>query len=205
MALDNASAARVPDAQALSEASKLTVYDSSGKEVEFGSLFRDRKTILVFIRHFFCGSCQQYVMQLASVRKDALEQAGAQIVIIGCGEWSLIKNYCDITGFSGGMYADPSRALYRALGLIQNLDRTPAGKDKRSYLSQSYVGNVMKSIWNGPLKNPQHIGKQGNITQLGADFILGPGVECTFASRMQHTEDHVEVADLMKQAGVAYP
>ena len=37
---------------------------------------------------------QQYVMQLASVRKDALEAANTRLVIIGCGDWKLIKNYC---------------------------------------------------------------------------------------------------------------
>ncbi|OCH90542.1 hypothetical protein OBBRIDRAFT_730608 [Obba rivulosa] len=193
----------------LSDASKLSVYDNSGKQVEFGTLFHDQKTVVVFIRHFFCGVCfilaRQYVMQLAGVRKDALDQAGVKIVIVGCGEWSLIKNYCEATGFTGEMYADPSRALYRTFGLIQNLDLTPAGTEKRSYLSKSFLGNVVKSIWNGPLKNPQHIGKQGNITQLGADFVLGPGQECTFVWRMQHTEDHMEVADLMKEAGVAHP
>ncbi|EMD31125.1 hypothetical protein CERSUDRAFT_69555 [Gelatoporia subvermispora B] len=190
------------DAETLAEASKLTVYDGFGNQVEFGSLFRDKKTVVVFIRHFFCG---QYVMQLASVPKESLEQAGVKVVIVGCGEWSLIKNYCETTGYAGELYADPSRALYRTLGLIENLNITPAGEEKRSYLTRSLLGNVMKSIWNGPLKSPQHIGKQGNISQLGADYILGPGQECTFASRMQHTEDHVEVAELMKHAGVTYP
>ena len=33
-------------------------------------------------------------MQLASVRKDALEEANTRLVIIGCGDWKLIKNYC---------------------------------------------------------------------------------------------------------------
>lgn len=37
--------------------------------------------------------CQQYVSQLASVRQDALKDAGAKIVVIGCGEWKLIENY----------------------------------------------------------------------------------------------------------------
>ena len=33
-------------------------------------------------------------MQLASVRKDALEEANTRLVVIGCGDWKLIKNYC---------------------------------------------------------------------------------------------------------------
>lgn len=43
------------------------------------------------------------------------------------------------------------------------------------------------------LHNPSHIGKQGNFSQLGGEFILGPGLECSFASRMQHTEDRTSL------------
>jgi len=55
------------------------------------------------------------------------------------------------------------------------------------------------------LKNPLHIGKQGHFAQLGGEFIFGKDGECKFASRMKHTEDHTEVADLMQKAGVEYP
>ncbi|KAI0362497.1 hypothetical protein OH77DRAFT_1416770 [Trametes cingulata] len=195
----------LPSPEAIQKAAALNVFDESGKEVTFGSLFKDQKTIVVFIRHFFCGSCQQYVMQLASVRKEALDEAKTRLVVIGCGDWKLIKTYCENTGFSYPMYADPSRALYNTFGLVESLDLTPAGQAKRSYLGRSFLGNVVKSIWVGPVKHPQFIGKQGNISQLGGDFIFGPGETCSYVSRMKHTEDHVEVADLMKEAGVAYP
>jgi hypothetical protein len=41
------------------------------------------------------------------------------------------------------------------------------------------------SLQRGPFKNPSHIGKQGNISQLGGDFILGPGMH--FSHPNQHT------------------
>lgn len=120
---------------------------------------------------------QQYVIQLASVRKEALEQANTRLVVIGCGDWKLIKNYCGeqnsevgspaaqllnlpryplatwtndrtgLTDFKGGMYADPSRKLYHTFGLIETLDRTPAGQEKRSYLGKSVISNILASIW----------------------------------------------------------
>ncbi|KAI8989771.1 AhpC/TSA antioxidant enzyme-domain-containing protein [Trametes punicea] len=195
----------LPSPEILAKAAQLKVYDQGGNEVTFGSLIQDQKTIVVFIRHFFCGSCQQFVVQLASVRKEALEQANARLVVVGCGDWKLIKSYCETTGYPYAIYADPSRSLYTTFGLIESLERTPAGQPKRSYIGKGFLGNVVKSIWDGPLKNPQFIGKQGNISQLGGDFIFGPGETCSYASRMKHTEDHVEVADLMKEAGVAYP
>ncbi|KAH8099864.1 AhpC/TSA antioxidant enzyme-domain-containing protein [Cristinia sonorae] len=194
------------DATTLEQAAKLNVLDSVGQQVPFGSLIEGGNgTIVVFIRHFFCGSCQAYVAQLASVKAEALEKAGKKIVIIGCGDYQPIKNYGETTGYKGPIYADPSRALFNVFGLIQNLETTPKGEQKKSYLTKSYLGNVLSSIWQGPLKSPHHLGKQGNISQLGGDFVFNQDGQCTFASRMKHTEDHVEVADLMREAGVEYP
>ncbi|KZT73400.1 hypothetical protein DAEQUDRAFT_703823 [Daedalea quercina L-15889] len=193
----------VPSTQDVAEATKLIVYDSQGNSIEFGNLIRHQKTVVVFIRHFFCGSCQQYVMQLALVPPESLQQAGARLVVIGCGEWQPIQNYCETTGFKGEMYADPSRALYKIFGLAENLDGTPTGEERRSYLTKGVLSNAVQSTWKA-LKVPRLIGKQGKISQLGGDFIFGPGETCSFASRMHHTEDHVEVGDLMRAAGLAY-
>ena len=86
--------------------------------------------------------------QLASVKQEALDNADLQLVIVGCGEWQPIKNYADNTGFKGPIYADPSRALYRHFGLGENLNTTPAGQEKKSYLAgMSMIGNVFSSIW----------------------------------------------------------
>ncbi|KAF8167139.1 AhpC/TSA antioxidant enzyme-domain-containing protein [Crassisporium funariophilum] len=195
----------VPDAKTIVEASELEVFDSKGDKVKFGSIFEEGKTVVVFIRHFFCGACQAYVEQLATVPKAALEEAVTRIVIIGCGEWDPIAMYAETTKFEGPIYADPTRTLYRALGMnIENMAGTPAGEKKPSYLILSSFSNAMQSIWRGPLKNPNLIGKQGNMSQLGGDFVLGPGPTCSFASRMRNSEDHVEVADLMKEAGVSF-
>ncbi|GJE89554.1 AhpC/TSA antioxidant enzyme family protein [Phanerochaete sordida] len=196
----------IPDESTVAKAAELSVFDSTGSQVKFGDLFKDKKTIVVFIRHFFCGSCQAYVSQLASVKQEALDAAGVQLVVVGCGSHEPIANYASLTGFrAGAIYADPARALFRLFGFPENLALTPAGEQRKSYLAgRSFIGNALSSIWNG-LKAPHHLGKQGNLSQLGGEFIFGPGNQCTYASRMKHTEDHIEVADLMKEAGVEYP
>ncbi|CAL1693844.1 unnamed protein product [Somion occarium] len=196
----------LPRQDLLEKASDVIIYDSTGKAVKFGDLFKERETIVVFIRHFFCGTCQLYVSQLATVKPESLEQAGKDLVIIGCGDFQPIKAYCETTGYKGKIYADPSRELHRLFELTESLERTPEGQQKRAYVAnRSYLGGAFSSILQGPLKHLQHIGKQGNISQLGGEFILGPGNQCSYASRMQHTEDHVDVADLMREAGVQYP
>ncbi|KAJ7099533.1 AhpC/TSA antioxidant enzyme-domain-containing protein [Mycena belliarum] len=193
----------LPERSALEAALELEVADASGANVKFGSIFAEQKTVVVFIRHFFCGSCQSYVQHLASVPDAALESAGTKIVLIGCGQWQALKYYAETTGFRGAIYAESTLQLYRALGMdLQNTALTPSGQKKANYVTRGLLSNVWHSIKTGPIKAPSLIGKQGNASQLGGDFIFGPGDQCTFAHRMQHTEDHIEAADLMKAAGV---
>ncbi|KAJ3557469.1 hypothetical protein NM688_g1460 [Phlebia brevispora] len=196
----------LPDTEHVSRAAEMTVYDVTGNKVLFGDLIKEHKTIVVFIRHFFCGICQAYVSQLASIRSEALKEADVDLIVIGCGEYQPIKNYAETTGFTGPIYANPSRDLFRHFNLVENLARTPSDQPKKSYLAgHSTLGNAIDSIWKGPMKHPQLIGKQGNIFQLGGDFIFGPGNTCSFASRMKHTEDHVEVEALLAEVGITLP
>jgi len=97
------------------------------------------------------------------------------------------------TGFQGAIYADPTRSVYHALGMnIERLATTPANQKKRSYIHTHTVSNIFSSIgvptirsidlfqctnraWQHALVNPGLIGKQGNISQLGGEFVMGPG------------------------------
>ncbi|TRM64526.1 AhpC/TSA antioxidant enzyme-domain-containing protein, partial [Schizophyllum amplum] len=191
----------------LAEAADLEIFDAQGQPVKFGSLFADDKTVVVFIRHFLCGICQAYVTALAkAVTPEALKAANVRLAVVGCGDPRFIQAYAGTATSDPNrrvMYADPDRKVFHALGMdIETLQKTPAGQDKRSYLPASgAVAGAVNGIVQG-LKQPALLGRQGNISQLGGEFVLGPGNVCTFASRMQHTEDHVEVAELLKQAGI---
>ncbi|KAL1674893.1 AhpC/TSA antioxidant enzyme-domain-containing protein [Schizophyllum commune] len=192
------------DEATLASAAELDVYDAQGKKVKFGSIYAEIKTVVVFIRHFLCGNCQAYVTALAqAVSPDALKTANVQLAVVGCGDAGFIREYAEKTDFQGAMYADPDRKVFRALGMnVETLDRTPAGQEPKKYLPQ---GNIVTRAVGGiaqAFKNPSLLGKQGKISQLGGEFVLGPGNVCTFASRMKHTEDHVEVDELLKHAGI---
>ncbi|KAF8636749.1 hypothetical protein AX16_010953 [Volvariella volvacea WC 439] len=184
----------IPDADAISKASQLEIYDAEGHSVRFGSLFETQRVVAIFVRHFFCG---EYIQAIVRADLGPLERANAKVVVIGCGDWKAIKMYAETTGFNGRILADPTRELYQSLGMtIQTIRRTPAGEERKSYLVSSPTAIVLGSVW-GIVKNPGLIGKQGNPSQVGGEFVFGPGLKCTFASRMKHTEDHTEVADLI--------
>ncbi|KAI6031006.1 AhpC/TSA antioxidant enzyme-domain-containing protein, partial [Pisolithus marmoratus] len=133
-----------------------------------------------------------------------LLKADRQIIVVGCGSYEAIAAYKASCPYA--IFADPKRELYHALGMTtETLARTPANEKRPSYLRKGLLGNILSSIWSGPLKNPSLIGKQGNISQLGGEFVFDSDTTCTFAHRMKHTEDHTEISELMKAAGVEYP
>jgi len=139
----------LPDASTIEQASKLNVLNSDGKQVLFGSLIQNTNadTIVVFIRHFFCGRCQAYVMQLATVKHEALEKANKKLIVIGCGDYQPIKTYSEHTEFRGPIYADPSRSLFKLFGLTESFGKTPKNEQKKTYSIGSDFSNAFISIW----------------------------------------------------------
>ncbi|KIK62275.1 hypothetical protein GYMLUDRAFT_42215 [Collybiopsis luxurians FD-317 M1] len=194
------------DGDTLNKAFSLEVTDVTGKKVNFGSLFKEKTIIVVFIRHFFCGNCQLYVSHLNSECQQlasSMQEGNTDIIVVGCGQWEPIEKYSELTGFpSSRIFADPDLNVFHALGMnIRTLARTPTGKKRASYLTDGIIKTTILSTWRA-FMSPKLLGKQGNVAQLGGEFIFGPGNQCTFAHRMQHTEDHVEISLLLEKAGL---
>ncbi|KAM0752035.1 hypothetical protein T439DRAFT_287409 [Meredithblackwellia eburnea MCA 4105] len=190
-----------PSSEALEKAGALNVYDEDGKEVALGSLFKDQKTIAIWIRHFRCGLCQEFIGFLDSrLKSEDLEKAGVKLVIIGCGEWEYIKPYRDLLQTPFPIYADPTKQTYIALGMtMRTLD---AGKETPEYVKTTALGNVMMSIGQKALKMGRILGNPGDIKQLGGEFVLGPGNTCSYVRRMENTRGHSPLAELLAAAGV---
>ncbi len=93
-------------------AAAFTVVAQNGIRVPFSDLFKDRKTIVVFIRHFWCvessadremsshrsacrcAMCQDYMYSISrTVDFEALKRAGIDFVVIGNGSPNMIKSY----------------------------------------------------------------------------------------------------------------
>ncbi|KAG6879123.1 hypothetical protein C0992_005010 [Termitomyces sp. T32_za158] len=56
--------------------------------------------------------------------------------------------FINTTNFSGPIFADPDRSLYRALGMnIEKLAGTPSGQQRKSYITMSPLKNALQSIW----------------------------------------------------------
>jgi len=47
----------IPSIETIKEAGDLEIFDQEGKKIKFASLYADKQTMVIFIRHFLCGNC----------------------------------------------------------------------------------------------------------------------------------------------------
>lgn len=199
---DSTSPSALPTVEQIREAENLSVFDASGKQVQFSSLLDGAKSkgipfILIFTRHFHCGMCKQFVRALAksSILTDASK---VTLVIIGPGQPEGIDHYKQEVGNPAFQFlADPQVKLYHALGMTI---RTFNGGDEKtdkipSHHSGGLISTAVSSVVD-IVKSGSLALKGGDFKQLGGDFVWDARGQPILAHRMQHTRDHTEVSDL---------
>lgn len=189
-----------PSSNDITAASLLPVIGEDLQSVSFGSLFTDHLTIVCFIRHFYCPLCSDYMISLvATANPDALREANVDLVIISDGSPKMIAAYRKIFKCPFPIFTDPTRDLYRALGMtIRTLDAGPAN-EAGDYIIHGPLGGLGMVLKNA-VKMP--LADAGDIKQLGGEFLLGPGPVCHYAHRMHTTKSHAPVRELLMRAGV---
>ncbi|NP_001354055.1 Thioredoxin-like protein AAED1, chloroplastic [Zea mays] len=90
------------------------VFDLSGKTVPIVDLWKERKAVVAFARHFGCVLCRKRADLLAA-KQDDMQAAGVALVLIGPGSVEQAKAFCEQTKFKGEVYADPTHSSYDAL------------------------------------------------------------------------------------------
>ncbi|KAI0811378.1 AhpC/TSA antioxidant enzyme-domain-containing protein [Xylaria sp. FL0064] len=223
----------IPSPQVLKAIENYTVFDHAGKTHPFKSLYSGhnvaRRILVIFVRHFFCGNCQEYLRTLsASITPEALLglPVSTFIAVVGCGAHELIDHYVKETGCPFPVYADPTRRLYRELGMT----RTFSLGSRPAYLGDKTVAHTVVSGIVQGLKQVKTglVTKMGDQRQVGGEFLFEPasglvetpistpavekeegeagaGVEekcVTWCHRMRTTRDHAEIPELMEILGL---
>lgn len=168
----------LPSLETLRKIESYTVLDADGRSLPFKSLYAGRnvarRVLIIFVRHFFCGNCQEYLRTLsASITPEALLQLPVStfIAVIGCGSPKLIDSYHKETGCPFPVYADPTRRLYNKLGMV----RTLSLGSKPAYMNKSMASSVVSSVVQG-LKHVKSglVTKMGDQRQVGGEFLFEP-------------------------------
>lgn len=193
----------IPTKEDLERVGDLLVLDTEGKSIPFKELYEAPlvapRQVIIFIRHFFCGNCQEYLRTLSSSIKpeDLLAlPVPTSLVVIGCGRPDLIPMYTETTKCPFPIYADPTRKLYDLLGMTRTFDLGA----KPEYMQTNVLINSVQSIFQG-LSTGRKALKGGDFKQVGGEFLFENG-ECTWAHRMKTTRGHAEVSEIRMLLGL---
>uniref|UniRef100_A0A5F8HDQ8 Peroxiredoxin like 2C n=1 Tax=Monodelphis domestica TaxID=13616 RepID=A0A5F8HDQ8_MONDO len=152
------------------DVAELSVQDASGKGIPFGELFRERRAIVVFVRHFLCYTCKEYVEDLAKIPKSFLQDANVTLIVIGQSSFQHIEPFCKLTRYSHEIYVDTERKIYRKLGM--NKGEGIASSEQSPHVKSNLLSGSIQSLWRavtGPAFD-----FQGDPAQQGGTLILGP-------------------------------
>ncbi|XP_021504770.1 peroxiredoxin-like 2C isoform X1 [Meriones unguiculatus] len=177
---------------------ELPVLDASGRRLPFGALFRERRAVVVFVRHFLCYVCKEYVEDLAKIPKSVLREADVTLIVIGQSSYHHIEPFCKLTGYSHEIYVDPEREIYKRLGMKRGEEISSSGQSP--HIKSSLLSGSLQSLWRavtGPLFD-----FQGDPAQQGGTFILGPGNSIHFVHRDRNRLDHKPINSVLQLVGV---
>lgn len=119
-----------PDRATLAAAYNIPIYASDGTAMPFGQLYHPAtathtRQLVIFIRHFYCGACQAYLKAISdniTMQEYFSIPTPTSIVVIGCGHPELIPFYKLKTGCPFPIYAEPTRALFKRLGMVLSVN-----------------------------------------------------------------------------------
>ncbi|KAJ4370083.1 hypothetical protein N0V86_008818 [Didymella sp. IMI 355093] len=193
----------LPTEKDLKKVEDLLILDAQGKSRPFRELYDASgvapRQLIIFIRHFFCGNCQEYLRTLSSsmTPEDLLAlPTPTSIIVIGCGRPELIPMYTEATGCPFPIYAEPTRRIYDYLGMTRTYDLG----SKPAYMQTNVLINSVQSIFQG-LSTGRKALKGGDFKQVGGEFLFENG-ECTWVHRMKTTRGHAEVSDVRNLLGL---
>ncbi|RMZ77915.1 hypothetical protein DV738_g4125, partial [Chaetothyriales sp. CBS 135597] len=131
-----------------------------------------RKVLVILIRHFYCTNCQEYIRQMSkSLRRESLARRDTSVIIIGCGDPTLIEWYVQLTQTPYPVYVDPNTRLYKLLGTHRTVSQ---GTRRPSYVQHSLLmGNVMLLIQGIKRLVVGDVRKAGNLMVNGGEVNIG--------------------------------
>lgn len=117
------------------------------------------------------------------------------IVVIGCGSPELIRQYKATTQCPFPIFADPSRKIYRHLGMSWSL--------KIGHKRPDYFKNTVETTWlfeqfrQMAATKGRKKWKSGNWLQIGGEFLFENG-QVVWCHRMKNYRNHAEIETLKR-------
>lgn len=149
----------------------IKVLDLEGKSVSVADLWKDRRAVVGFTRHFGCVLCMKRADLLAS-RKDELDAVNVSLIIVGPGKVDQAKAFAKSTNFPGEIYADPDFATHKAFEFVSGVGSTVSLTTGLRVISAYLEG--YRQDWELSF-DKDTVSKGG--WQQGGVLVAGPGKE----------------------------
>ncbi|KAI4300217.1 hypothetical protein L6164_033616 [Bauhinia variegata] len=169
------------------------VFDLKGNDVSISDIWKDRKAVVAFARHFGCLLCRKRADYLAS-KKDVMDAAGVTLVLIGPGSVDQANAFAEQTKFQGEIYADPTHSSYEAFKFVSGVSTifTPKAGLK---LIQSYMEGYRQD-WK--LSFEKDTVSRGGWQQ-GGIIVAGPGKSTiSYIHKDKEAGDDPDIGDILK-------
>ncbi|KAG1371614.1 thioredoxin-like protein AAED1, chloroplastic [Cocos nucifera] len=169
------------------------VFDITGNAIRITDLWKDRKAVVAFARHFGCVLCRKRAGLLAS-KKELMDAAGVALVLIGPGSTDQAKAFVQQTNFQGEVYADPSHSSFNALDFAYGVSTTftPSAGMK---IIRSYIEGYRQDWGLSFKKNTMSRGGW----QQGGLLVAGPGVSnISYIHKDKEAGDDPNIEDVVK-------
>ncbi|KAL5596673.1 hypothetical protein BROUX41_006634 [Berkeleyomyces rouxiae] len=189
----------LPPKDVMKKIGSLPLLDRAGTAHSFEEVIATaERTLAIFVRHFFCGNCQEYIRVLGTIISPDSLPSNTAIVIIGCGDPQLIDMYIEATGCKFPLYTDPERKAFETLGMIKTLQLG----EKPRYMKKSLTMSIVASIGQALRQIPTGLAlSSGDHRQVGGEFMFETVQEVrqvTWCHRMRSTRDHAELGEIQK-------
>ncbi|KAK3016667.1 hypothetical protein RJ639_006762 [Escallonia herrerae] len=172
---------------------KVQVFDLNGNAILISDLWKDRKAVVAFARHFGCVLCRKRADYLAS-KKDKLDASGVALILIGPGSVDQAKAFLEQTNFQGEVYADPKYSAYEALRFVSGVSTTftPGAGLK---IIQAYMEGYRQD-WG--LSFEKDTRTKGGWQQGGV-IVAGPGISnISYIHKDKEAGDDPDIEDILK-------
>ncbi|KAJ1443864.1 Thioredoxin-like superfamily [Sesbania bispinosa] len=169
------------------------VFDLKGNGIPISDLWKDRKAVVAFARHFGCVLCRKRADYLAS-KKDVMDASGVALVLIGPGSVDQAKTFAEQTKFEGEIYADPTHSSYEALNFASGVLTTFTPKAGLKII-QLYMEGYRQD-WK--LSFEKDTVTKGGWKQ-GGIMVAGPGKNnISYIFKDKEAGDDPEIEDILK-------
>ncbi|KAF4966869.1 hypothetical protein FSARC_5482 [Fusarium sarcochroum] len=198
----------LPTPDTLKVADSIEIFDGNGKQHTFRSAYsgqdKPRRVLVVFVRHFFCNSCVNYISFLAkNATPEKLKANNTAIVIIGHGNPGQVDMYGLDTGCEYPIYTDTSEKLYDTLGMIKTWEEGAPSK----YIPHNSLWTAWYSMKNAFWRRLEGypIWNWGTTNQQGGEFLFegdGEDKTVTWCHRMKASRDHTDTDEILAILGL---